>query len=81
LKLTQTVIPYVIDPLFTPFDALVTEIRVKRGYSPGTPEGISPRSGRNRFQIPLVRPGCPPGISPGPRTRNGWRLHFHINIS
>ena len=26
MEVTQTVIPYDIDPLFTPFDALVTEM-------------------------------------------------------
>jgi len=51
--------------LFTPFGFLVTEIRVERGYSPGTPRGTSARSGTNRFQIPRVCSGVSPGYSPG----------------
>jgi hypothetical protein len=54
---------------------------VESGYSPGTPEGISPRSDRNRFQIPRVRPGVSPGYSPGtdaPCSRGGGELYCHI---
>jgi hypothetical protein len=81
LQVTQTVILYVIYPLFIPFDDLVTEIRVERGYSQGTPESISPRSGRNRFRIPRVRPGVSPGYSPGTECTVGVGNYFDCHIT
>jgi hypothetical protein len=81
LKITQTVIQCVIDPFITPFDALVTEIRVERGYSPSTPQGISPRSGRNRFQIPRVRSGVSLRYSPGTECTVGVGNYFDCHIT
>jgi len=49
----------------------------------GYPPGILPRSGRNRFQIPRVRPGVFPGYSPGTICTMGVGRYFdcHITLS
>jgi len=46
------------------------------GYLPGIP----PRSGRNRFQIPRVRPGVFPGYSPGTICTMGVGRYFDCHI-
>ena len=78
-------LPYSL-PVFA--NILVTRIceskaLLERGYSPGTPEGISPRSGRNQFQIPRVRPGVSPGYSAIPWVQNapwGWGIILTVTL-
>ena len=60
------------DPLFTPLDSLVTEIRVERGYSPGIPRVFPHVVAETGFKSPGYARGYPPGI---PRVQNvpwGW---------
>jgi len=47
----------------------------------GVSPGILPRSGRNRFQIPRVRPGVSPGYSPGTVCTMGVGKYFDCHIT